>query len=428
MGLILSLTALLISTSCTKSEFNGPILVNDPINLKRTFTINPGESASFTSKFEEPENLTYEWSIDGAKIADSGSAYTFTSKEPGSYIITQKIFNSYGEVYIDYYVVVRGDYDNGSFLFNNNTSEASLTYINKDFTTVQENAYATVNPGKTLGSKIAAVQAFNGKFFIISNTQGLIVVNSISLKEVARIPNLPANANYFLGIDRTTALLSTDDGIYKVNLNPLSLGEKIPGIGGRVGMMVNTPSYVHALTLTNGVIAIDKNKMLVAKVLRVGRTGLTTDKNGNVWTSHSDTLISIGSSLYVNKYVMPKTMSVTSSWNPWNEGSLCASGIENALFFINAKSDGKPSQEIFKIDVNSINNITSQVFITLPAGRSFSGVGLRINNDNNIIASTVSSTGTDPAVVVYRAGDGTPVKTLPVASTETKTMLFNNVK
>ncbi len=428
IGLMISLAALLISTSCTKSEFNGPILVNDPVNLKRAFTINPGESVPFTSKFEEPESLTYEWSIDGVKKADSGSAYTFTSTEPGSYIITQKITNAYGEVYIDYYVVVRGAYDKGSFLFNNNTGEASITYLNKDFTSVEENAYATVNPGKTLGARVTSVQAFNGKFYIISSTEGLIVVNSITLKEVGRIAKLPANANNFLGIDRSTALLSTDDGIYKVNLNPLSLGERIPGIGGRVGIMVNTPSYIHALTLTNGVVVISKSKLLVSKILRVGRAGLTTDMSGNVWTSHADTLYSISSSLYVVKHLMPKTMSVTSSWNPWNEGSLCASGVENALFFIGANTNGKPSQDIFKIDVNSISNITSKVFITLPAGRSFSGIGIRINNDNNIVASTVSSTGTDPAVVVFRAGDGSPVKTISVASTETQTMLFNNVK
>jgi hypothetical protein len=30
--------------------------------------------------------------------------------------------------------------------------------------------------------------------------------------------------------------------------------------------------------------------------------------------------------------------------------------------------------------------------------------------------------------VVFRAGDGSPVKTISVASTETQTMLFNNVK
>ena len=415
-------------TSCSKSEFKGPILINDPINLKRAFTIDPGQSVTLTSKFEVPESLSYEWSIDGEKKSDSGSSYTFTTTEPGSYIITQRIFNGNGEVFIDYYVVVRGAYDKGAFLFNNNTAEASLTYISKDLLTVEENAYTKENPGKTLGSKIISAQGYLGKIYIISETEGLIALNSITLKEVGRIKTLPAKPNYFLGIDRTTALLSTDDGIYRINLNPLSVGDKIPSIGGRCGMMINTTNYIQVLTLVNGIVAIDKNKLIVSKVLRVGRSGMATDLTGNVWTSRKDTLFAISSSLYVRNYKMPNGLQVTASWSPWNEGSLCISQTENALFFIRANSDGKPTQEIYKVNLNSISSSSATAFITLPEGRAFSGIGLRIDNENNIFASTVSSTGDSPEVVMYRAGDGTLVKTIATTSKEAKSMLFNNVK
>nr|WP_321426975.1 DUF5074 domain-containing protein [uncultured Acetobacteroides sp.] len=429
IGLVLGVVALAIAsfTSCSKSDFVGPTLINDPINLKRSFTVNPGESVSLTSKFDVPESLTFEWSIDGVKMADSKSTYTFSTTDPGSYIITEKISNSNGEVFIDYYVTVRGKtYDQGYFLLNNNTSEASLTFISKDYSTTDENAYATVNPGKTLGSNIVSAQAYLGKIYIISETEGLIVLNSITLKEVARIA-LPAKPNYFLGIDRATALLSTDDGIYRINLNPLKVGDKIPGIGGRCGLMATTTSYIQVLTLESKIIAIDRNKLIVSKLLNVGRSGLATDLSGNVWSS-KDTLYSINSSLYVTKYKMPTGFLVTSSWNPWNEGSLCISQTENALFFIRANSDGRPSQEIYKVSLSTITNTSTTAFITLPAGRAFSGVGIRINSENNIVASTVSSTGDSPEVVVYRAGDGTPVKTIKTTSKEAKSMLFNNVK
>ena len=428
IGLALAIATIAIAgaTSCSKSEFEGPILINDPVNLKRTFTINPGESVTLTSKFDVPESLNYEWSIDGAKTSVSEGSYVFTTNESGSYIITQRVFNGYGEAFIDYYVVVRGTYDKGTFLLNNNTTEASLTYISKDLTAVDENAYATANPGKTLGAKIVSAQAYLGKFYIISQTEGLIVLNSITLKELGRIA-LPAKANYFLGIDRTTALLSTDDGIYRINLNPLSVGEKIPGFGGRAGMMANTPNYVLALTLENGVVAVDKSRLIVSKVLRVGRSGLAADISGNVWTSHKDTLFKISPSLYVSSYRMPTGITVTSSWNPWNEGSLCISTSENALFFIRANSDGRPSREIYKVNINTISS-SSPVLSTLPEGRAFSGIGLRIDNENNIVASTVSTTGDNPEVVVYRAADASLVKTIPTASTDTRSMLFNSVK
>jgi hypothetical protein len=430
LGLVIGAVAVAIAsfTSCSKSEFIGPTLVSDPVNNLRTFTINPGETATLTSKFDEPQSLSYEWSIDGTKLADNGSSYTFTTSEPGSYIITQQISNKYGEVFVDYHVVVRGKtYDNGSFLFNNNTTEASLTFVSKDFATVVENAYATANPGKTLGSKIASAQGYLGKIYIISETEGLIVLNAITLKEVGRIAKLPAKANFFLGIDRAMALLSTDDGVYRINLSPLSIGDKIPGIGGRVGMMVNTTSYIQVLTLENGIIAIDKNKLLVSRVLKVGRSGLTKDLSGNVWTSYRDTLYSVSTSLSVTKYKV-RGLLVTSSWNPWNEGSLCVSETENALFFIRANTDGTPSREIYKLSLNSISNTTITAFITLPEGRTFSGIGLRIDNSNNIVTSTVGSNGGNPEVVVYRAGDGTLVKSIATTSTEAKSMLFNNVK
>lgn len=428
--MVLGVVAVAIAsfTSCSKSEFIGPTLINDPVNLKRTFTVNPGDPVTLTSKFDVSETLSYEWSIDGAKKSDSGNTYTFTTTEPGSYIITERVSNNYGEVFIDYYVVVRGKtYDQGSFLFNNNTSEASLTFVNKDFSTIDENAYATQNPGKTLGSGVTSAQSYLGKIYILSQTEGLIVLNSITLKEIGRIA-LPAKANCFLGIDRATALISTDDGIYRISLNPLKVGDKIPGIGGRVGMMANTTSYIQVLTLENGLIAIDKNKLLISKVLRVGRAGLTTDLSGNVWTSYRDTLYSVSPSLYVTKYKMPGGLLVTASWNPWNEGSLCLSQAENALFFIRSNSDGRPSQNIYKVSLNSISNITPTAFITLPADRSFSGVGIRIDNNNNIIASTVSTTGDNPEVVVYRAGDGALVNTIATTSTGTQSMLFNNIK
>lgn len=428
---LIALQATLILSSCSKNEFNGPILVNDPVNNKRTFTLEKGQTTTLTSKFESPESLSYEWSIDGQKIANaSSSSYTFSSAEPGSYIITQRIFNGNGEVYIDYYVVVKGGYDKGTFLFNNNGT-ASISFVNSDFSSSETNAYAKANPGKSLGKSVLSAQPYNGKIYIVTEDQGLVVVNSITLKEVARIPSLPAKPNYFLCVDRSIALLSTDEGIYKVNLSPLALGEKIVGIGGRVGKMAITSSYVFALTLENGVVAIDKNKLTISRILRVGKAGLTTDISENVWTTNRDTLFAITNSLSVTKNRVINGPYATASWNPWNEGTLCTSTAENELFFIKANDDGRPSREIYKVTINSLSNLSIKLFGTIPEGRSFSGVGIRISSENNIVASTVSSTtGADPAILVYpAAGSGdAPKYALSVEGKNPSAILFNNIK
>lgn len=422
--------------SCTKSEFQGPTLVSDSVNYKRTFTINPGESVTLTAMFENPESLSFTWFIDGAETAASGPSFLFTTKESGSYIITEKISNNTATVLIDYYVLVRGPYDSGSFLFDNSSTEGTLTFINSDFSEVQEKAYATVNPGKTLGTKIVSVNIYQGKLYILSKSEGLIVANAITLKEITRIKEIPASANYFLPLNRAKALLSTDNGIYQVNLNPLTVGEKVPGIGGRVGMMVNGKSYIMALTLENGIVAIDPIKMIGYRALNVGRSGLAQDMSGNVWTSYLDTLYSVNSSLYVKKYLLPQGFRVTSSWNPWNEGSLCASTIENSLFYVSSKTDGMPSNKIVRVDLNTIDNNINDInkpillsyFLELTGDRVFNGIGLRISPKNNITASTVSSTGGSPKVLIIRAGDGTLVKDIDVANSSSASMLFMNAQ
>lgn len=429
----IAIAGIAIATSCTKTDYTGPTLASDSSNYKRTFTINPGEKANLVSKFLKPEALSYEWTMDGNVLASEGSSYQFSSNDPGCYIITQRIYNSIAEVKIDYYIVVRGGYDNGAFIYTNNEDGAAIGYVSRDYSTVDGNAYQTANPGKTLGTKISCANSFYGKTYVVSESEGLIVLNSITLKEIARIPSLPNNANYIINVDRSTALLSTDEGIYKIHLNPLALGERIQNLNGRVGMMVNNGNYIFALTLNNGVIAINPSTLLLAKVLNVGKSGLTKDIAGNLWTSYLDTIYRVNTNLTVSKFnlniVNATHYRVTSSWNPWNEGSLTMSSIENAIYYIVSNPDGSPSRTLVKLNLNSLSStIAVTPFITLPENRNFNGIGFRLNSDNNIVCSTVDNNGANPQMDVYRGGDATFVQSVPVSATNAKSILYNRVK
>lgn len=429
----IAIAGIAIATSCTKTDYTGPTLASDSSNYKRTFTINPGEKANLVSKFLNPEALSYEWTMDGNVLASEGSSYQFSSNDPGCYIITQRIYNSIAEVKIDYYIVVRGGYDNGAFIYTNNEDGAAIGYVSRDYSTVDGNAYQTANPGKTLGKKISCANSFYGKTYVISESEGLIVLNSITLKEIGRLPKLPAGPNFIINVDRNNALLSTDDGVYRISLNPLALGERIQNLSGRVGMMVNNGNYILALTLNHGVIAINPTSYLLARTLKVGKSGLTTDLSGNTWTSYTDTLYRISNNLLVTKYILnvsgTKHFWVASSWNPWNEGTLTRSPIENAMYYIVANPDGTPSRELVKVNLNSLNQyITITPFITLPENRNFSGIGFRLNSDNNIVCSTVDNNGANPQMDVYRGGDATFVQSVPVSATNAKSILYNRVK
>lgn len=423
---VVALSATLIS-SCSKSDYTGPILGSDSANYRRTFTIDPGKSATLESKFLKPETLSYEWSMDGKVLATDGTSYTFTSTEPGTYIITQRIYNNVAQVFIDYYVTVRGGYDYGSFIYTNNSDGAAIQYVSGNLGQVEKNLFEVVNPGKSLGSRISSATTFFGKTYILSETEGIIVVNPQTLKEIGRISNLPAKPNFLVNVDRATALLSTDNGVYAINLSPLSLGEKVVGINGRVGMMVSTPKYTMALTINNGVMAINNTNLLLAQAMKVGKSGLAADVSGNVWTTYQDTLYSISQYLRITKYLMPTTLRVGSTWNPWNEGTLTRSPVENSLFFIGANMDGSLTRSIYRLNLNNVNNITATPFITLDNSLKFTGVGFRINSENNIVASTVNNDGSNPQVVVYRAGDGTLVNSVATSSAEAQSILFNKV-
>jgi hypothetical protein len=408
--------------SCTKSDFTGPTLASNDVNNKRTFTINPDEEITLESKFIKPEQLSFEWSMEGQILAKEGTSYRFKSKESGSYIVTQRVYNGIAEVYIDYYITVRGTYDSGTFIFTNNSSESQLTFINKDNTKVDENAYKTANPGKSIGAKISSATAFYGKMYILTESE-IIVLNAITLKEINRIAT-PAKPNYLINVDRSSALLSTDKGVYRVSISPLAITGQVLGLNGRVGMMVKNENYVMALTL-NGLAAINKSTLLLTRFINSGKLGLVADIAGNVWTTNEDTIISVSPTLYVTKFKNTNSPHATASWNPWNEGTLTLSTTENALLFIKANDNGTPSQTICKVDISNPRNLGITEFITLPKDRQFTGIGFRINSENNIVASTVNSSGNDPQAVIYRSGDATLVTTVATTATDVKSFLFN---
>lgn len=423
--LAVAATAAAIIVSCTKTDFTGPTLASNEINYKRTFIINPGEKVNLISLFLKPDQLSNEWTMDGQVLAKEGSSYTFSSSEPGSYIITQRVYNGIAEVYIDYYVVVRGPYGNGTLILTNSSTESQLTFVSKDNKVIDENAYKTANPGKTLGLRASSATAFYGKMYILTDSE-IIVLNSQTLKEITRITT-PSKPNYLLNVDRSNALLSTDNGIYKLNITPLQIGNKIVGLNDRVGKMVKNDKYVMALSI-NGVVAINSTTLLITRNFRSGKSDLVADIGGNFWTTNGDSLIFITSTLQAYGARMANGLKVTSSWNPWNEGTLTLSSVENTLLFIKANDDGTPSRSIYKLDISNPRSVKPSEFIKIPDDRNFVGIGFRINSENNIVATTVNSSGGDPQMAVYRTGDATFVGSVPTTVTNTKSILFNNTK
>lgn len=94
-------------------------------------------------------------------------------------------------------------FENGFLVVNRGLSEAgsfgTVSFINEDFSDVQDDIYISVNPGSDLGNSVQSI-GFNGDFAYIvsSGSSRITVVNRFTFEEVARITVGLENPRHFV--------------------------------------------------------------------------------------------------------------------------------------------------------------------------------------------------------------------------------------
>jgi hypothetical protein len=288
----------------------------------------------------------------------------------------------------------KGPYETGIILVNEGWfghDNGNVNFYHYGSDTITQMVYAKENTGKELGVTTQFGAVYNEKLYLISKQGPLVVTDANTLIETGRIETLPADGRAFVGIDNNLGLVSTADGVYKLNLNTLVIGDKIPNVTGETGTMTVEGNYIFVSNQTAGVIVLNKSDYSVAMEIPAVKTGVVKTKNGHLWTLGGKLLIDINpSTLDTTKIELPFV--VGDPWFAWNIGTLTASTKENAVFIGRTESWGAGGNEIYKYVSGNPASVNAP-FATLPAGKEFYGAAVQYNPIKDEVVVTAVQSG-----------------------------------
>ena len=308
-------------------------------------------------------------------------------------------------------------YENGFYVINEGKmgSKGSICYYkNKQWF---NNIYRTNNSGKTLGNTSTTATIYNNKMYVVSKESPYLTeINLEDFSHVAAIEGeelLGTNgqSNDFCIINDNTAILTSTNGAFKVNLNPLALGETIEGTGRTKDVY---KSGNHVLIISDDkILSYNAIDLSFEKELTDAVTGFTQSKDGNIWAANMDKLIKIDpNTLTVSEIALPEGFSVNYNSMAYTPTCLCSSISENAIDFV--KKDGWNSKEAYKYDIAS-GDLTK--IVTAPDNYSFYGAGLSVDPKKGNVYATFTEDGwgdhyMNNQILVVNGKQETPIQTI----------------
>lgn len=316
-----------------------------------------------------------------------------------------------------------GNYENGFFLIHEGWfghGTGSVSFYHYATGKITDSVFQKENPGKDFEPKNSTVQygtIFNKNLYLVSKTGGPVVVaNAKTLKEVGRIPaQQGSNWRAFTGIDENTGLLSSDDGIYMVNLKNMTTNLKLSGVNSQVGDLLKTDDYIFALSAEQGAIVYNVEDFSVAKVIEDVSLGFAQTPDKKVWYTTSHYLVNLDiETLKTDSVSLPFTPSGT--WFAWYSSPIVASSSENAVYLLKSPGFGG-GKELYKY-VNGDASSLEKPFITTPEKQSFykKNLGYDRNLDQIITTTVQDGYGANYAVnhlYFYDAKSGELKNTIP---------------
>jgi len=320
--------------------------------------------------------------------------------------------------------LVTGAYSNGFYLINEGWyghGTGEVNFYSYATGTLQDSVFGVANPTKNLNPATSTLQfgtIFNGKIYLVSKVGGpLVVADEGTLVESARIAASSSNDwRAFVGIDATHGLVSSQTGIYPLNLTTLAVGTKLAGssISGQVGDMIKSGNFVFTLSASAGCVILNSSNTIVKTIAGVA-VGFAKTTDGAVWCAGSTTLTRIDpTTLATTTVTLPFT--AYDSWAAWHPGSIVASTAQNAIFIV-ANGTWQGGTTIYKYVVGTPSSLSAP-FITVTTGNETygSGVGYDASSDR-LVVTTVQSGGTTHYatndLVIYNATTGAQISDLP---------------
>lgn len=364
----------------TVNHPNAPVI--EDLGVENSITLAKGESLKIEPVLNIDSPVDYSWTLNDENVSIDKS-YTFEAKSTGTFEIIFKASNESGTAQTT--ITIKVIDVNAFFVINEGKygTPASAYYYNGE--SWADHYITGLGQTGTVGVIQGAymyIVAKEAPYLSQVNLSNLSINKQLSAEIDDKLDN--GQANNFCVINENEGILAASRGAYKVTLNPLALGEMLPGLnsteanGNGCKDLIKTDDYVFINNM--GTIKVYKTSDLsfVKDLESEMTTGFTQSKDGNVWAANEGDLIKINAkTLAVETISLPDGYVVNYNSMAYTPTCLCASTSENAIFFV--KKDGWSSKEAYKFNIDS-QSLTK--VMTANDGYNFYGAGLAVNPYN----------------------------------------------
>lgn len=316
------------------------------------------------------------------------------------------------------YLPATVDYTKGVFIVNEDWfghRNSTTNYLTRDGKFVYNNT-------TEIGATACFGAAWGNRYYIIakqakdngSKVEGgrITICDANTMRIIKQIKNIDGNnqGRSFCGVDEHKAYVSTEKGIYTLNLDELTVGAAVKNADGgdaglgQCGNMVRLGDYVYATEYGKSLRIIDCNTdRIVATISSAKVYSITMSKDGQLWVSTDKGISRVNTeSRQLEEIALPSGIGVPAKdIYAWKSDGLCASLQNNVIYWT---ASGWNPTTIFKYDIDN-NEFTKVVDLTSDANKwmMYSASNLRVDPvTDNLYVSLFKDYGSqDYAVRIY---------------------------
>ena len=296
------------------------------------------------------------------------------------------------------YLPATVDYTKGAYIVNEDWyghRNSTVNFLSKDGTFVYdhvENLGVTACYGTFFGNRFYAISKQDGGYGRIS------VCDANSTRIIKQIKDIDGkDGRSFCGVDEHKAYVSTEKGIYTLNLDELTVGAAVKNADGddaglgECGNMVRLGDYVYATEYGKSLRIIDCNTDRIVATITAKVYSITMSKDGQLWVSTANGISRVNTeSRQLEEIALPSGVSAPAkSSYAWTPDGLCASLQNNVIYWTSVSGSG--TTIIFKYDIDN-NEFAKVVDLTNdPEKRSIYGCSFRVDTktDNLYLTAAV---------------------------------------
>lgn len=316
------------------------------------------------------------------------------------------------------YLPATVDYTKGVFIVNEDWfghRNSTTNYLTRDGKFVYNNT-------TEIGATACFGAAWGNRYYIIakqakdngSKVEGgrITICDANTMRIIKQIKNIDGNnqGRSFCGVDEHKAYVSTEKGIYTLNLDELTVGAAVKNADGgdaglgQCGNMVRLGDYVYATEYGKSLRIIDCNTdRIVATISSAKVYSITMSKDGQLWVSTDKGISRVNTeSRQLEEIALPSGIGVPAKdIYAWKSDGLCASLQNNVIYWT---ASGWNPTTIFKYDIDN-NEFAKVVDLTSDANKwmMYSASNLRVDpvTDNLYVSLFKDNSSQDYAVRIY---------------------------